>query len=553
MILIMNTKVILIYSFIVFFLDKKLKLTPAEKMKRYRENLKTKPGKLITMKQKDAARKRLSRQLEKMKEFAMTEREQTKVAERRKMIERDRKRNWRWRLSRADTVQDIKYEEHDESDDQVTPTKVYCSKQAAGKALQRLRVRLPFSPRKRKALTLKLALEAGNALETSKIIRKGVDSETEEKVLRFYSRDDISWAAPGKRDSKVVENSSGEKEVQQKRYLTMNVMEAHQLFKIENLDVKIGKSKFFEFRPKHIQPMSDIPHNVCICKLHGNIDSLLQGISKVYSQSPRTGRELIASLVCQRDNPSCMMNTCTECSNIQFALDSDKQDCEDSVKWRKWTESEGRPVQGNVLMSLEDAVDEVNGMFNDYKCHCLVKDQQSKLFKECKENILEKEAVIQIDFAENYAAVTQDEVQSAHWNHTQITIFTAVAWFQNGCKSFVVISDDLNHDKVTVWAMLGAIVRYLKTEHSITHIKLFSDGCAAQFKNRYTQMNLCFMEQDYGVTGTWAFFASSHGKGSVDAVGGTVKRNVWRIVKSRREIVNDATTFHKVTLISSLF
>jgi Skp family chaperone for outer membrane proteins len=86
-------------------------LTPAEKMKRYRENLKTKPGKLTTMKQKDAARKRLSRQVEKMKEFAMTERQQAKVAERRKMIERDRKRNWRWRLSRAGTVQDIKYEE----------------------------------------------------------------------------------------------------------------------------------------------------------------------------------------------------------------------------------------------------------------------------------------------------------------------------------------------------------------------------------------------------------------------------------------------------------
>ena len=67
----------------------------------------------------------------------------------------------------------------------MTPTKVYCSKQAAAKAkaMHRLRVRLPFSPRKRKAVTLKLALEAGNMLETPKRTRQGVDKQTENKVL----------------------------------------------------------------------------------------------------------------------------------------------------------------------------------------------------------------------------------------------------------------------------------------------------------------------------------------------------------------------------------
>ena len=128
----------------------------------------------------------------------------------------------------------------------------------------------------------------------------------------------------------------------------------------------------------------------------------------------------------------------------------------------------------------------VNGLLHDYKCHCLLKDLQSKHFRACKDHISEGEAVVQVDFAENYAAVTQDEIQSAHWNHGQIIVFTAVAWFQNSCKSFVVVSDDLSHDKVSMWVMLRAVVRHLKAEHSITQIKLFSDGCAVQFKNRYT-------------------------------------------------------------------
>ena len=414
--------------------------------------------------------------------------------------------------------------------------------------MQRLRIKLPFSPRKRKAVTLKLALEAGNKLVTqTKRMRQGIDEETEKKVVEYYSRDDISWAAPGMKDSQVVKGPHGEKDTKQKRYLTMNVMKAFELFKAENPDADIGKSKFFELRPKNIQPIANIPHNVCICKQHGNMDSLLQGISKVCLTSPRTGRELVDTLVCNRDNPSCMMNACRVCSNIQFTVDDEKPD-DDSVKWRKWTESEGRPVQVEVSMSIEDAVDEVNGMMTDYKFHCLVKDQQSKYFRQCKDNISEGEAVVQVDFAEKYAAVTQDKVLSAHWNHCQITIFTAVAWLENGCKSFAVVSDDLNHDKVAVWGMLHAVVTYLKEEHSITRVKVFSDGCAAQFKNRYTLMNLCYMEEDYGVTGTWSFFASSHGKGSVDAVGGTVKRSVWRMVKSRREIVKEAATFYKVKI-----
>jgi len=49
--------------------------------------------------------------------------------------------------------------------------------------------------------------------------------------------------------------------------------------------------------------------------------------------------------------------------------------------------------------------------------------------------------------------------------------------------------------------------------------------------------NTCFLicihlEQDHGVKIWWNFFATSHGKGPVDGLGGSVKRSVWRHVKS---------------------
>ena len=50
---------------------------------------------------------------------------------------------------------------------------------------------------------------------------------------------------------------------------------------------------------------------------------------------------------------------------------------------------------------------------------------------------------MQVDFAENYAAVSQDDVQSAH------AIY------------FVVISDNLNHDKYAVWSVPRIILKCL--------------------------------------------------------------------------------------------
>lgn len=59
---------------------------------------------------------------------------------------------------------------------------------------------------------------------------------------------------------------------------------------------------------------------------------------------------------------------------------------------------------------------------------------------------------------------------------------------------------------------------------------------------------------------SWNFFASSHGKGSVDGIGGSVKRMVWQKVISRACRVNNAAEFQaavseskvKIILINNL-
>ena len=59
-----------------------------------------------------------------------------------------------------------------------------------------------------------------------------------------------------------------------------------------------------------------------------------------------------------------------------------------------------------------------------------------------------KTILLKVDFSENVSLLMQIKIQSAHWNHSQATLFTAHAWINQDCnESIVIISDDLNHTR----------------------------------------------------------------------------------------------------------
>ena len=83
--------------------------------------------------------------------------------------------------------------------------------------------------------------------------------------------------------------------------------------------------------------------------------------------------------------------------------------------------------------------------------------QQAASFKSLVEGCDGKNVVLQVDFSENATIASQREIQSAHWNHGQATLFTAHVWIKAGSedtgaesKSMVTVSDDLNHTKYSI-------------------------------------------------------------------------------------------------------
>jgi hypothetical protein len=80
---------------------------------------------------------------------------------------------------------------------------------------------------------------------------------------------------------------------------------------------------------------------------------------------------------------------------------------------------------------------------------------------------------------------------------------------------------------------------------NIKEINCFSDGAASQFKQRFHFRNVIQIADEHDIQLSWSFFATFHGKGVVDGIGGTVKRLVWSAILAG-EICRSANDFIQI-------
>lgn len=427
----------------------------------------------------------------------------------------------------------------------------YKSKQSMYKAVNRVRKALPeridrkrivlnilcgeFNPESTAAIQSKLNIKI---LQARKIV--------ENKVIDFYNCDDISYQTPGKSD--VISIRIGnQKTTMQKRYMKMSLGEAYQLYCEYNRDhnKKVGKSKFFELRPKNILVVARTPHNVCVCQIHSNFNNLCSSL-KCIRGFPSNSNALLDELCCDIHREKCMMEQCDHCEQSILDVMPLLFDHELNIFWKKWEKNKenSRIEENRYRSSVERAVQELQIQLSKFKKHVYINNIQTAHFKVMKEKIGPNEIVVQIDFAENFATTSQDEVQAAHFSYDQVTIFTICIWTANKIQSLAIISNDLTHDKYSVWTFLRSLLDYIIADNnSLRKCHLFSDGSTCQFKNKYILSSLIMLQSIYGIKITWSFFATSHGKGAVDGIGATLKRSAWTQIKSRQTTIKNAEQF----------
>ena len=99
-----------------------------------------------------------------------------------------------------------------------------------------------------------------------------------------------------------------------------------------------------------------------------------------------------------------------------------------------------------------------------------------------KENLPSNQAIILLDFAENYSFIAQDAVEGYHWNNSQATLHPLVYYRDEEDQKLKVIhycmlSDCLKHNASSVHSFQYVVLQNLKERlPNLNCCIYFSDG-----------------------------------------------------------------------------
>ena len=125
----------------------------------------------------------------------------------------------------------------------------------------------------------------------------------------------------------------------------------------------------------------------------------------------------------------------------------------------------------------------------EFKDHVERVKNQYNQFKQLKEILPSNHAMVQMDFAEDYKCQSQDEIQSAYWNATQVTLYPTVVYYKEENtlerKSFIFVSNEPAHNASTVFAILRKLVPEIKKiVPNLDMVHYWTDSPTSQYRNK---------------------------------------------------------------------
>lgn len=199
----------------------------------------------------------------------------------------------------------------------------------------------------------------------------------------------------------------------------------------------------------------------------------------------------------------------------------------EEISYKSWVSTD-RCKLLTVTSNIEEFSDSLSESLGKLVTHNYIAKTQSEYFRQLKKYLKEGEVLITLDFSENYPVVIQEAVQGHYWNNSQISLLPSVVYYKKNniteSMSIVGVLECLEHDTVSVYMFLKKLWQLLKSKMPNTKKAFyFSDGAPQQFKNKKNFTNLCLHNKDFDINAEWHFFATAHGKGPCDGLGGMVK------------------------------
>ena len=278
----------------------------------------------------------------------------------------------------------------------------------------------------------------------------------------------------------------------------------------------------------------------CVCAIHQNVKLMCE-----VTPGQTDYKDFLGKVVCDVEDPFCMIHRCDKCpgtanliTHLETLFTREGFEMDAKIKYTAWLQTDRAEIVTKEA-TVEGFCHELGDKVDRLTSHHFIAKHQSLALRTQKTNLTGNEAIVIGDFAENYSFMVQDAIQGWHWVNSQATLHPFCVYVVDPDSkkltqtSVCIISDHMRHDSTTVYAFIKVLIRDIKQNHpQVAHIKYFSDGSGAQYKNYKNFSNLCHHQDDFGISAEWNFFATSHGKGPCDGVGGVVKRLATRYSKT---------------------
>lgn len=276
--------------------------------------------------------------------------------------------------------------------------------------------------------------------------RVNIVKRHQSQVEMFLKREDNSRMQPGKNDVKRMKK--GEKF--QTYILTDYLLNLYNKFKSENPMIKISFTSFCRSRPKYILTAAFSSRSACLCTKHQNAALTVKVLKRVGIDIPANPEKVLQQMP---------------------AVELMKDDLGETVVLGQWTriEVEEKGKKKYVTKIVESKLDKAKFLthfetqMKDFEAHVTRVSAQYEQIRVLKEKLPKHEMIVQLDFAENYSCKSLEEVQSAYFNQTSVTLHPMVAYYRSSDgslqhRSFIIISDEMRHRSSTVMTFIDEII-----------------------------------------------------------------------------------------------
>ena len=228
---------------------------------------------------------------------------------------------------------------------------------------------------------------------------------------------------------------------------------------------------------------------------------------------PKSVKDLVKEFSCDIENVECMKSKCGNCltweadesyfqegnepslNSTSDDSDDGSKDLNDCLKYYQWALVDKKANKVQVSLSFDQIEPTLNEKIKELKLHIYVRNEQYKIYNNLKAEMGENSILLHVDYAENYENKQQGECQSAYFGHTSFSIFTGAAYVHSNDKlekmCLVIVSEAKDHSRIAAHSCIVKSIEamidkytHLKALNNL-NIRLWSDGCSAQFRFRY--------------------------------------------------------------------